>query len=82
MPSKTTTVRAAKVPPNKALSLWSTPAARVLAKRLAERHKMSFSAIVWTLMEALDAGLITIDSGPRVKSVSTAAPAKPQVRGS
>lgn len=53
---------------NRALSLWSSPKQFALAERLRKRHGASFSEIVWTLAEALDAGLITIDINPRVKA--------------
>lgn len=81
MPDKTTTAPMRKPPSSKALSIWASPERFKLVKRLRTRHKMSFSTIVWSLAEALDAGLIALDAGPRVKTTVPGANASPARRG-
>jgi hypothetical protein len=74
MPAKTA-LPPAKTPGNTTLSIWSTPAKRELVKRLRERTGMSFSTIVWTLVEAYDRGRITIDFGVKVENAKVTRPA-------
>ncbi len=81
MPDKTTTRTIPKLSSSRALSIWASPERFKLVKRLRVRHGMSFSTIVWSLAEALDAGLITLDAGPRIKTTVPGSNTSPARRG-